>query len=462
MIEATRSGVVRMISSAISFVLILIVLLPAIWANGASAQSDTGLVSDNEYELLAGGSVIWDEPWTVVEEGTGFTEDLLGDYIVLQSGDEAFIDLFTTPAVGSTASNLEWITAFTGTNYPDSELLETTSNKQAGHSVVRFTDNDTVYGAYVHVSATDDLATLIAVILVGPGENFGELIEDINDTIAIDEEPLLASADPAEIQALIDDGEAMPFPGEEAPVDVDDADQPPSDANDDRKLPEDDESDDPESTATPDNETPEADEDEETPADDEEIELDPAWEDAGLVSETEYESPQYGFIVEWSEPWELDDYYETDEDDETFTVFSDEDSGVDEVNIWVTDTTGLLKIDGSLTEGDTAADIVEFWESDDYLEGLDDPDAELLLSDGDEETGAAVFLWHASDGTEFVLYNEVTLIDDGDAKIRLFLSATPEEFMEMLGEAQDGIEIDGAAGFAVLDDADIEEVVGDI
>jgi len=184
------------------------------------------------------------------------------------------------------------------------------------------------------------------------------------------------------------------------------------------------------------------------------------WTRNGVISETEYESPQYGYVVEWDEPWVIDDYYDTDDDDETATVISDEDTGRDEIRLWVPDVSGLLTVQFTPSNGSDATDVQDYWESDEYYEGFTDG-GEYLASDGDEERAGVLFL--IGDPEEgYIGYNEITMLDGGDTMLALYLRAPIADFLDVYGEGNDNVEVDGEEVFDILRSRDVRNAIRDL
>jgi hypothetical protein len=219
------------------------------------------------------------------------------------------------------------------------------------------------------------------------------------------------------------------------------------DEDEDKKTPEDEDEDKPKKKKTP-------------VADD----LPEDWLDAGLISETEYESPQFGYAVEWDEPWVLDEWYDDPDNGENAkgtVVTEDDDSGADDLHIWVADNGTILRVQGLANENElTGEDYFDYWQSDDYLEGFASP-AEMLAIEGDEEGAAAIYSLDSDNGM-FIGYNQVIIADGGDTLIFLFFLAPVEAFEEGYGQAQEGVQVDGDEVFNIISNRDVEDVIEDL
>jgi hypothetical protein len=237
----------------------------------------------------------------------------------------------------------------------------------------------------------------------------------------------------------------------------------------------DDEDEEDEETPEDEEETPEDDDDtnrgddEETPEDDDDTNrgddenLNEDWVDAGLISLTEYESPMFGYTVEWTEPWVLDEWYDDPDNGDSAqgTVNTDLD-GSDNLHIWEPDTLAILRVQGLENENNlTGEDYLEFWQSDDYYEGFTS-DAEHVVSEGDEESVATIFQMETTDGM-YLGYNELIVADDGDTFIFLFFLVPVDNAEDGYAAAQDGaVEVDGEEVFDVLRDRDVTDAIEEI
>lgn len=189
------------------------------------------------------------------------------------------------------------------------------------------------------------------------------------------------------------------------------------------------------------------------------------WLDAGLISETEYESPQFGYAVEWDTPWVLDEWYDdakkNGKNARGTVVTEDDETGADDLHIWVADNGTILRVQGLPNDNElTGEDYLDYWQSDDYIEGFASP-AEMLSFDGDED-GAAIVYSLDSDNGMFIGYNQVIIADRGDTLIFLFFLAPVEAFEEGYEQAQDGVQVDGDDVFNIISSRDLKKVIKDL
>lgn len=188
------------------------------------------------------------------------------------------------------------------------------------------------------------------------------------------------------------------------------------------------------------------------------------FEALGLTSETSYESPQFGFAVEWDDPWfiELEEYPEG-------SLMSDPttEPPFDMVRVESTVTSEAVYVYGYLLEGSWLedADDIPAAHVDGYYayedgEGLEDTgieSIEVLFDDADDEFGAVLYLITWETGEQYISLSEMWLVDD--FFIITSLSAHPMNFMETFTAAREGIEIDGEPAVGFLDGDDVAETV---
>ena len=161
-------------------------------------------------------------------------------------------------------------------------------------------------------------------------------------------------------------------------------------------------------------------------------------EDIGILDEGEYESPQFGYTVEWDDPWAPF---------EDLTV-SNEDEGYDQLILDTDD--ARLNIFGSAAGQTTAEQFVES-----LIQVYEDQveDFELFDSAASEETGRAL-VGYLSGSAAVYEYFEVRLIDRGDVLLKIGLVSPIDTFEDELDSARDVITLDGDELF--LDAGDLE------
>ena len=167
-------------------------------------------------------------------------------------------------------------------------------------------------------------------------------------------------------------------------------------------------------------------------------------EDEGLISETEYESPQFGFAVEWEEPWAAleDDVQSSRSRGDQLKLQSDG---------------AVVQVFAVLSDGTTAEEY-----SDLTVEAFTDafPDLEVLDQAGDDEVAAAIVEFTDTDDTTIRQFIETRVVSDGAAEeylISIDLVARVADLEDELDGAQDAITLDGDPLFTALDLVEIPE-----
>ena len=189
------------------------------------------------------------------------------------------------------------------------------------------------------------------------------------------------------------------------------------------------------------------------------------WEAAGLISETEYESPLFGYEMEWSDDWGLDLFYDQPEND-IQPVMSSEADGFDRIyiawfgepdaGVWNT-ITGQDANRGSLEEE------VEAWTDPDYIQEnwLDsNPEyvVEAILDDTTSDSAAVVYSLLDTGNDDAVYYIVYMAVYRDDYTLYVSFTAYEDNFEDGYA-ALDEIEVDGEPLFTFLDWDDIEEAI---
>ncbi len=180
-------------------------------------------------------------------------------------------------------------------------------------------------------------------------------------------------------------------------------------------------------------------------------------EKLGLVGDGEYESPQFGTSVEWNDDWVLDD-------ESGDPLFSDEAEGTDGLYFIPADWTDASNY-GSISvrifaasATDTPESVVEYWTSDEYLNGGSGDGLEVLMSDTSRTEGGVVSLMPTDEG-ELVQYISVLFVDAGETAVVVEFYATPESVEDVLASAQAAITVDGKDVLTLFEPADIAAAV---
>jgi hypothetical protein len=177
-------------------------------------------------------------------------------------------------------------------------------------------------------------------------------------------------------------------------------------------------------------------------------------ESQGLVSAREFESLQYGYVVEWDDAvWSVDVEWE-------LSANSDTENGVDHVILFWLDGNASMLIQIMPADGAGPADFVDVWESGDYIVDAVHEDAEILESDSGRSSGAVVYLTYNDDGDELILIQEVIDIDGGDTVALITMFGAPEDVADAYADAEDLVTVDGLDLVGTFTPREITSAVG--
>lgn len=167
-------------------------------------------------------------------------------------------------------------------------------------------------------------------------------------------------------------------------------------------------------------------------------------EELGLVSESEYVSPQFDVDVVWDDRWAFD----AGASDEP--IGSDEANGEDWISLaWENGDSGTISISISEVDDFAPEQLVEYWESDEYMDDIGVA-GEVVLSEASDDRGGALIL--VDDGGEgVVVYQEVICLSRACDQIAV-VNVTTSAFdaADLIADAEEGIEIDGEAATGVF------------
>lgn len=185
-------------------------------------------------------------------------------------------------------------------------------------------------------------------------------------------------------------------------------------------------------------------------------------EAAGLVDDDAYESPQFGYTVEWSRDWAVD--FEIELIRDHAPVISDEDAELDQLYaIW---SGGPGEESYAIFSGQTAnrggpdGDIEE-WTDEDWIEDQWDADfdVDVLLEDTTRTAAAVLYsvVQTEDDFQHYTIYQAFEL-EDGTT-LYLTFSAFEEWFEESYLSWSEDVEINGEPLDLVFDWDDIEDAI---
>jgi hypothetical protein len=167
-------------------------------------------------------------------------------------------------------------------------------------------------------------------------------------------------------------------------------------------------------------------------------------EELGLVSESEYVSPQFDVEVVWDDRWVFDG----EAIDEA--IGSDEANGEDWISlVWANGDNGTISISISEVDDFAPEQMVQYWESDEFMDEIGVA-GEVVLSEASDDRGGALIL--VDDGGEGqVVYQEVICLSRACDQIAVVnVSASAFDAADLIADAEEGIEIGGEASTGVF------------
>lgn len=312
-------------------------------------------------------------------------------------------------------------------------------------------------GVYAHVYEDYIDGFVMLFIAAVPTGLFEDVMLEAQDDILIDGESMFADVDVDELVGYLEESSGGVTGGDdEATVETDD-DNPVGD--DDATIEADDNAQEDDTARTgarlPDEDADELeDADRDSTGDEEKTSTgDTGLEDSGLISDNEYESPQFGITIEWDNIWFVD----TNDDS---SVVSDEEGLFDTLMlVWDGTGDGLMWIDLTTTDDLTPEDMVDYWISDEYMEEFADPDAEILLDDSDEVSGSVLYRDYLSDGEEVIILMEATMLEDEEHMSIVTIMSYTDEFVDVVDDASAGVSVDGGDVVNTFRVRDIENAI---
>jgi len=417
-------------------------------ADDAEATPDVlpGLVDEGEFvSPVFDVEVTWTDAWELgdlenplVEFAIGGNFDAAvtsdpsdGDAIWLMdtASESAVFGIFIVPNEGfspTTMAQLMGQPEFLSDNLFVSEesetlLLETTDTT----AVILVRDADTPeHLVYLEVVFPEDEDYFIwAGFDLWEPDAYAGVFEDVAEGIDISGVDMFSVASPEELLELINDpsaGDVDATPEADETPEVDATEEP-------EVTPEGD-----------DDATPEAD------ATEEADEADTAF--PGLVAEGEYESPQYGTEITWTDAWLVDE--SRDE-----PILSNEDTGVDTVFLTdaATERTIIYMTVEELASSDPE-DILDRITAEGYNEDVFgvDPDSEVLLADSTADSAAILVVDDSGPDPLVILMEVHALNDEGLVAFVDFRAYASDIDEDVLTALEEDLEIEGQPGLTVF------------
>lgn len=161
------------------------------------------------------------------------------------------------------------------------------------------------------------------------------------------------------------------------------------------------------------------------------------WEELGLVSDSEWESPTIGSVVTWDTvTWEFPTDYE-----EAIMVNGAE--GYDVLTLQTTDGLGYVYITVEEDTGTSPADLTAYWMSPEYADSFTN---EITLFETATTANTASVVYETTNTADQPLFVvvEATFMDDGTLVFSQ-ISAAPETIHDVYGQYLEGVEVNGVA-----------------
>jgi hypothetical protein len=172
--------------------------------------------------------------------------------------------------------------------------------------------------------------------------------------------------------------------------------------------------------------------------------------DNGLIDDERYESPSYGYEVEWNSRWDAQSEMTTSED------------GADTLALCHAES--CLAVNGT-ANGLTPDDLVDL-----FIEGYEEDllsDVEVFAQDREDGISYATFSGKAGNGSRWVIHVEARLLepatdDAGPVLLYSFLTSPAADYEQAAASAARDVELDGApvllfADAVAEDDRDDED-----
>lgn len=180
--------------------------------------------------------------------------------------------------------------------------------------------------------------------------------------------------------------------------------------------------------------------------------IDPVLQAGGLVSEQRYESPQYGFSVEWDDTWMLDYDYDT-------PVISNTQEQVDAVHITTAELyTPFMRVaayDGA--EWGSMEEIVARLTSEEWLDiAYPGAQKQVVLQKYAGNRGGMVVSRTTDSGHEYIAIFEAHLVDDGETLLLVTMTTTPNQIASAHARTNETVRLDGAPPLVIFG---VDEIV---
>jgi hypothetical protein len=193
-----------------------------------------------------------------------------------------------------------------------------------------------------------------------------------------------------------------------------------------------------------------------------EQESDPAWSEFGVIDAGTYESPQFGYTIEWSAPWILDDSIPFG------PAYSDDNPARPMDILWLETRSdnALLTITGNdfdslpYTDPDSATEeFIGYWSSGAVLANRPNvASREVLLTDYSSDNAAIITLQTTASGTQEVIYTHLRLLPDGETVVSYSLAALARDFL-LVYDVASAVTLDGDDMCSFVDVKEVRKAI---
>ena len=176
------------------------------------------------------------------------------------------------------------------------------------------------------------------------------------------------------------------------------------------------------------------------------------WDDLGLISDSEWQSPTYGTVVTWnSATWEFPLDYE-------WAIVVSDDPAYDILTVQTTDGLGYAYITVDQVYSSTPTSLIDYWTSADY-------DAQITNGVNILETGttanSATVVYETTNSLDEPLVVVLEATFTGDEQIIFSqISAAPDTIAIVYAQFVDGVEVDGEPLEMTFTVEDIQDISG--
>ena len=308
------------------------------------------------------------------------------------------------------------------------------------YAVVSFSYETIPFIYYVQV--TEDVVGNVDLFeaLLAPEEAYAGELTTAQDEIAIDGDPFMDNVDADELVDRAGNPESAASPA--ATPTTPDEETPAAEADD---VNESEVSADPREGAVLESRT------ESTPA---ATEATTDLSNVGTLTDSSWIGPIFEREISWDDPWTVD----LSQDG---VIVSDEVEQFESLFLTSADYSSVPLVYLVIqSAGDSTPDAyLEYWTSDEFLQGQGDDGAELLTSRS-SRSGVAVVVRYSSDGVDYVMVRQLVELEDG-TQLMLLVDASPEEISAVYDDMYANIALDGDELPQVLTPSQLERALGE-